>query len=439
MSLKRGLALLLVIASGLTVGTAGAQDVWETVQDAYLYAFPLVLMEATKETSTQVSVNQMEHARTLADDKMRLVVSPNVDTLYTQAWLDVSEEPMVYRLPETERFFSVQLLDMWTNTAAVLREAGDYAIVPQGYAGELPENVTRVEAPTTVLWMIGRAEVDGEDDIPRVAAFQDEMRLVPLSAYAQIDSYEPPKGETRTENGVVPIQKVLGMEPKVFFDEANRLMALYPPKEGGTSFPEIGVGAGLTFDAAALTGDVGEQWKAMLGGARRRMETKSINYVRLLGDWTYYGDPIGAFGTAYDYRALVALMGLGANPTSVAVYPKLTNDHAGEALTGEKTYVLHMEQTPPVKEKGFWSITAYGEDDFLMANPINRFCINDRSDCVYNEDGTLDIVLAHDAPENTANWLPVGEGGFHLFLRIYEPDLDALERWIPPEVTVSGD
>lgn len=81
-------------------------------------------------------------------------------------------------------------------------------------------------------------------------------------------------------------------------------------------------------------------------------------------------------------------------------------------------------------------------DAYLYAFPsvlMETKSINDRSDCVYNEDGTPDIVLAHDAPENTANRLPVGEGDFHLFLRIYEPDLDALEGWIPPEVTVSGD
>ena len=92
---------------------------------------------------------------------------------------------------------------------------------------------------------------------------------------------------------------------------------------------------------------------------------------------------------------------------------------------------------PPVLEKGFWSITVYGADDFLIANPINRFCINDRSDCVYNEDGSLDIRLSKDEPaEGAANWLPVGEDEFHLFLRIYDPDMQALETWAPPVVTV---
>lgn len=444
--MKKAFALILTLAVCLTAGLAAAQDVWETAADAYLYAFPLVLMDATRTVGTNVEtpqgthapVNQLAHAQSLANDQTRLVVSPNVDTLYTQAWLDVSEEPMIYRLPETDRFYNAQLLDMWTNTVAVLKEAGDYAIVPEGYAGELPENVTRIETPTTCLWMIGRAVVDGEADIPRVAAFQAQMRLVPLSDYDQIDSYQPPKGEYRAENDFVPVQHVLAMTPKEFFDAANQLMARYPwnDTEKLEAYRAIGVGPGLTFDAGILTGNIAEEWKTMLSGLRKRMETESLAYARMLGDWRFFGDPIGDFGTAYAYRALVAMMGLGANPTSVAIYPKLNVDHDGQTLTGEKTYTLHIEQMPPVLEKGFWSITVYGADDFLMANPINRFCINDRSDCVYNEDGSLDLRLSKDEPaEGAANWLPVGEGEFHLFLRIYYPDMQALETWAPPVVT----
>ncbi len=444
--MKKTFALILALAACMTSCWAAAQDVWETAADAYLYAFPLVLMDATRTAGTNVEapegthapVNQLAHAQKLADDQTKLVVTPNVDTLYTQAWIDVSEEPMIYRLPETGRFYNAQLLDMWTNTVAVLKEAGDYAIVPEGYTGELPENVTRIETPTTSLWMIGRAVVDGEEDTARVAAFQAEMRLVPLSAYEQIDSYQPPKGEYHDENNFVPVQRVLAMTPKAFFDKANELMTLYPwqDEEKLEAFSAIGVGPGLTFDGSVLTGDVAEQWKTMLSDLRVRMETESLVYARMLGDWRFFGDPIGDFGTAYAYRALVAMMGLGANPTSVAIYPKLNADHDGQELTGEKTYTLHIEQLPPVLEKGFWSITVYGADDFLIANPINRFCINDRSDCVYNEDGSLDILLSKDEPaEGVDNWLPVGEGEFHLFLRIYYPDMQALEGWTPPVVT----
>ena len=106
----------------------------------------------------------------------------------------------------------------------------------------------------------------------------------------------------------------------------------------------------------------------------------------------------------------------------------------GAALTGEKKYTLHFETLPPTLEGGFWSVTAYGEDDFLIDNSIDRYCINDRSDFKLNADGTLDIILSKDAPEDTSNWLPVSDGEFHLFMRIYVPDMTALDSWQPPVI-----
>ena len=91
-------------------------------------------------------------------------------------------------------------------------------------------------------------------------------------------------------------------------------------------------------------------------------------------------------------------------------------------------------------ENGFWSFTVYGDDDFLIENSIDRYCINDRSSCKYNEDGSLDIIISREAPaDGTDNWLPIGEDGFHLFLRIYYPDMDALTAWSAPVISPSAE
>lgn len=84
----------------------------ELLEQAYLYAFPLVLMDATRKVSTNTEtpndtrapINQFIHAKKLADAASRAVVTPNVDTIYTQAFLDVSAEPMLYGVPQTDRF-----------------------------------------------------------------------------------------------------------------------------------------------------------------------------------------------------------------------------------------------------------------------------------------------------------------------------------------------
>ena len=134
--------------------------------------------------------------------------------------------------------------------------------------------------------------------------------------------------------------------------------------------------------------------------------------------------------------AAVALVGLGANAVDVAIYPKTHTDAAGAALTGEKTYTIHFETLPPTLEGGFWSVTAYNEENFLIDNPIDRYCVNDRSAYRLNEDGTLDITLSKEAPEDPSNWLPVSDGEFHLFMRIYLPDMNALDAWQPPVIHI---
>ena len=134
--MKKILAILLSLLTLLSCGllsacsaektqpdTLDTETVWETVSEAYIYAFPLVLTDATKTLSTNTDgtmtgrapINQFNHAKKLADASFRTVVTPNVDTVYSQAWLDISEEPMIFVLPETDRFCNVQLLDAWTN------------------------------------------------------------------------------------------------------------------------------------------------------------------------------------------------------------------------------------------------------------------------------------------------------------------------------------
>ena len=417
----------------------------ELLEQAYLYAFPLVLMDATRKVSTNTEtpnstrapINQFIHAEKLADAASRAVVTPNVDTIYTQAFLDVGSEPMLYGVPQTDRFFNVQVLDAWTNTAAVLEAPGLYAITRSDWQGELPEGVQRIDVPTTRVWTIARIVLSGQEDLPNVRAIQDKMQLMPLSAY-QMDSWTAPAGTYDPAYDFVPVQHVLALSPQEFFDTANQLMETNPPAAADApvlrELAALHVGPGEKFDDKALGLFSGLRWKLMLLQLKGKLKAEAANYAQQMGQWIYYGDPIGDFGTAYTYRAMVALMGLGANTTDVAIYPKTDVDSTGAVLTGKKTYTLHIEAEPPTKEKGFWSVTAYGEDDFLIDNAIDRYCVNDRSGLHRNPDGSIDIILSKEAPEDTTNWLPVGEGDFHLFLRIYKPDTAALEGWQPPVV-----
>lgn len=419
---------------------------WDLVSEAYIYAFPLVITNATRlfstnteaATSSRAPINQLSHAQKLADAKFRTVVTPNVDTVYSQAWLDLEKEPLLYTMPEADRFFTLQVLDAWTNTVTVLQTAGIYAFTLPGWQGTLPEGVIRVDIPTATAWLIARIVLSGQEDFPNVAAIQQEMSLLPLSAYLQGGVYTPPTGTVLAEHEFVPVGKVLAMSPKVFFDTANALMLSNPPAAADDALlqrlSEIKVGPGMEFDMGILTGDITAEWKDMLRHVKEELIADSMHYATQLGQWLYYGAPIGDFGTAYRYRAMIALCGLGANTVDVAIYPKTEVDASGAPLTGSSTYKMHFETLPPTLDGGFWSVTAYGSDDFLIDNPIDRYCINDRTPFTRNEDGSLDLLLCREKPEHTSNWLPVSEDVFHLYMRIYVPDMAALSNWKPPVI-----
>lgn len=385
----------------------------------------------------------------LSEERPTLCANPAVDALaghydHEAHGLGVPvdwrlELPRQLAIPEADRFFNVQVLDAWTNTAAVLEAPGAYAIAYSSWEGTLPEGVRRIDIPTRTVWTIARIMLSGPDDLPNVAALQGRMQLMPLSAYPA-GLAAAPEGSYSPENDFVPVQKVLAMTPQEFFDTANRLMETDPPAEADApllrSLAALSVGPGQQFDASALGPLGGLRWKRLLLQLKSSLRAQAARYSRQMGQWIYYGDPIGNFGTAYDYRTMVALMGLGANTTDIAIYPRTSTDSAGADLTGQKTYTLHFDALPPTVGNGFWSVTAYGEDNFLIDNPISRYCVNDRSGLHRNADGSVDVTLSKDAPEDTTNWLPVSDEKFHLFLRIYKPDWTALDSFPPPVISV---
>jgi hypothetical protein len=435
--------------SACTEKVLNEAEQWDLLSEAYRYTFPLVLMDLTMKSATNTEtadsaghapVNQLIHSQHLADADSKMVVTPNVDTVYTQAWLDLSAGPMIFVLPETNRFCMTQVLDAWTNTPAALK-SGSYLLARTGYAGPVPEGTALVVIPTSMAWLITRTLINDEADMENVRIIQNGMRLLPLNCHENKEAYVPPKGEYQEENNAVPINAIFSMTPQQYFSAANTLMASNPSPAADADalarFAALKIGPGLSFDAGALQGDIQANWKQMIEEMKEIVTAKGDEYQVKLGDWSYFGDPIARFGTAYDYRAMIALGGLGANPIDIAIYAKTAVDVNQKTLNGQNHYVLHFDTLPPVQEGGFWSVTAYGSDDFLIANELNRYCINDRSAFVLNEDGSLDIRLSATAPEKQSNWLPVGTDDFHLFLRIYLPDTEAVnESWTAPSVTM---
>jgi hypothetical protein len=144
------------------------------------------------------------------------------------------------------------------------------------------------------------------------------------------------------------------------------------------------------------------------------------------------------YGNYYLKRAIVAMVGLGANQPDDAIYPLNVSDENGKPLNGKHKYILHFnkEELPPVD--AFWSLTMYDEQGFQVANPIDRFAIGDRDELKYNSDGSLDIYIQNENPgaDKESNWLPSPPSGtLGATMRLYAPKVQALDgRWNPPAI-----
>lgn len=417
------------------------------LKEAVYYTFPLMIMDATESVETNAEtfvpgiprapVNQLIHAVKMADASSKSVVTPNVDTYYSRLWLDMTAEPIVLEFPVVkDRFCNVQVLDAWTNTTRLITDGGTYIFARKGQNVTVPPGAILVEMPTAMGWCIVRVLNNGEGDYDNVKKIQYAMKAYPLSAYGNA-GYVAPKGTYDAAKDVNPVMKCMAMSLEEYFAKANSLMEKNSPLSFDAKIinrlKKLGVGPGLKLKKIENGAELFAKIKASF---KADAVAVAATYKKKMGGvWSYFTEPIGNFGKAYDFRAAVALVGLGANTNEVAIYPRADYDSNQEALNGTNSYTLHFSSLPPVEKGGFWSITAYGDDDYLIDNPINRYNVTDRSEYKLNADGTLDVTLSANAPQDGSFWLPTGNKGFHLFMRMYLPDLKALNTWTPPTIT----
>lgn len=426
-------------------------------RDAYLYAYPIVTMDMTMRQATNVPdaksvnlrapVNQFAHARAYPDVDDRDIVRFNFDTLYSIAWLDVSDEPMIVSVPDTDgRYYLLPMLDMWTDVFAVVgsrttgTEAGDYAVVAHDWDGTLPEGVEKIVAPTPIVWIIGRTKTNGPADYANVHGIQDGYRITPLSQWGS--EYTPPTGvatDPQVDNTTPPLMQVDALTGVEMLTRLSELLERMPPH--ANDYPilfrlrEFGIEPGKRFDPDALDAEtkalINETTAKLLEDMQAIWERTGVK----VNGWTLQNDNIGTYGTSYLKRALVAKGGLGANLPEDAVYPTTNVDSEGRQLSGEYRYRLHFPADALPPADAFWSLTMYDMDGFQVPNPIDRFRIGSNDDLTFNPDGSLDIFVQVESPgpEKEANWLPAPEGPFQPTMRLYSPRAEVLDgRWAPP-------
>jgi hypothetical protein len=418
---------------------------------AYVYAYPLVLMELTKRVMTNrgLPLNRFFHAQTFPTPEAKTIIRPNVDTLYSTAWLDLSEEPVILSVSDTGgRYYLVQLLDAWTETFAspgartTGTKANDFAIVGPAWKGRLPEGVREIRSPTNVVWALGRTQTNGASDYEHVHQIQRGFKLTRLSDWGK-SSTSPSMPSMPRDTSVdmsTPPQQVARMDARTFFKAFADALKTNAPHEADApmlaQLKAIGIEAGKDFEATRLGPDVIKGLERAVTDAPKQIAAGFAKRRTVSNGWAY-STKIGKYGTAYIDRAAIAMFGLGALEPEDAVYGFGSVDAEGQSFNGGSRYVLHFDKSalPPVQ--AFWSVTLYGPDGFFAANAINRYAIGDRDKLAFNQDGSLDIYIQSDRPDaaKESNWLPAPEGEFNLAMRLYWPKSEVMSgAWKPPAV-----
>ncbi|CAG9174887.1 DUF1254 domain-containing protein [Cupriavidus pinatubonensis] len=423
-----------------------ASDQAALLRDAVVYTYPLYEMARMRAATcprrrtdgtfaggtpdtTLRWVNQLFHSRSLLGPQHRQVVTPNNDTLYTNAWLDLSKGPVCISVPDTAgRYYVLGLLDAYTNPFGGIGSrttgtgAGRYLLHGPRWQGEIPSGMQAVPCPTHAIWMIGRWLVDGEADLPAVHRLQDAVGLTRAdgtpAAHAFDVSMQP--GERAGD-------------PVRFAAVVNHMLRDNPPPAEQAAYVARFAAVGIGADCDAGTMDDAQRNALSAALAALDAELAAPIPSDLGGGWSLPVELLSTFGERYLERALVARNYIGALGMEEAMYLIADCDGEGQPLDGRASYELVFPADGLPQVDAFWSLTLYRKSDcMLVENPLCRYSLGDRSPAPqYESDGSLRLLLGSRAPAAASlqgNWLPAPDEPFYVALRLYVPRKAHLDK-----------
>jgi hypothetical protein len=442
---RQFLTVALAVASTLVAPAArAAADEDALIRRAFVYAFPIHEMGRLLlggPNAAAAAAPHFVHRRTLASAGDRAVTTPNNDTLYSSARLNLAAGPVRLTVPDMQgRYYSVAFVDAASDNFAIVGQRttgtrpGEFVVVGPDWVSPLPDGARVIRAPGNDVLVLLRIVVQGPGDVAAVQRLQDGFTLaaMPSAAIAAAAPSSTPASGASSPPAGTPANASQPAGAERFLTTVNRMLARNPPPAYERvlleRFAAVGVcGAGCSWDA--LPPPVQARWNALLPDMMAQLQRRAHDNAQHPNGWSAPRPTIGNFGTDYELRAEVALTGLLALEPAEAMYFTAREDGAHHPLTGTHVYRLHL---PPgaIPVDGFWSLTMY-EQDFdgrlvLVNNPIDRSAIGDRTPGLRrNRDGSVDIWIQRAQPGSArrGNWLPAPPGPFVLTLRAYEPRL----------------
>lgn len=424
--------------------TATPEEARAISKDAYIYAIaPIESYRTWRKQAVDAGgpeyiggLNVFRHYAQAFTPDNKDIVTPNNDTPYSWAWLDLRAEPMVLSVPDVAdgRYYVMQLIDIFTYNFAYVgtrktgNKVGHHLIAGPRWRGDKPKGITEVlQAESDIVGILGRTQLDGSDDVKNVKVVQAGYKLAPLSEFL---GQPPPALAPPIDFPPFVEDKATGRD---FIGYLNFLLQFAQPpvaaeKELMARFARIGVDPGKPWGA----GQFDPEFVTAIdqGVAEAKAEMKRVLNTTLSSNGLFGSRK--QMGNDYSKRAAGALKGLYGNSLEEAWYGGFVGD-------GSKPSQLTFPpgQLPPAKF--FWSLTLYTlPDRLLYANAINRYSIGDRTKgLVYGPDRSLTITLSHETPGpgKEANWLPTPDGHYSLVGRIYGPSQDAMDgKWQLPKL-----
>jgi hypothetical protein len=441
-----------------SVASISKQEAYEIGLEAYIYFYPLIVMDITRrqltnvgpgKTSLRAPMNAFGHVRAYPVADVKQLGRPSFDTLYSSAWLDLTRGPVVVSLPNTSgRYYFMSMFDMWTDVFAspgkrtTGTQGADFAVVPAGWHGRLPSGVGRINAPTAFVWILGQTEATGPSDYDTVHRIQDGYKVTPI-AWWQGRTLLPAsaKSDPKVDMKTPALDQVSKLAAADYFRYAAELMKTNPPHVTDWSIlarmKRLGIEVGKRFDTEKLGSSIKDGLARAAADGLRLMTLKASTVTRVVNGWQLNTHPTGVYGDDYLKRAIVAKVGLGANQAEDVIDLLNLSDAEGKPLDGASKYVLHIDRDAAPPTAAFWSITMYDQQGFQVENRLNRFALSSSMPLTYNPDGSIDIYFQADSPgaDKEANWLPSPKGSFSLTLRLYAPKSAAITgEWNPPPI-----
>ena len=435
---------LLFSFSAAVAAAPSPKEIRAIAKDAYIFTYPVVMnyrtmyMQAIKDEG---EFGKWLHLG-LASPADTDIVTPNNDTPYSYAWLDLRAEPWVLTMPkiEKDRFYTSQWDDFFgyvlDNAGSVVdgNDGGNYLLASPSWKGETPKGITRViRGESDFLGSLTRTQVlGGKDDMVRVKKIQKSYKLQPLSSFAgtKAPASAPAINWPKWTEGDEMTAK--------YFSYVNFMLTYTTPHQDDQAMyakmASIGLKAGAAWDSSKLDPAALKAFNEGIADARAEFKKRSEAQY----------DPADFFknrkslGTDYINRALGVYLGIFGNTTNQSVYLTEIGDVNGDPMDASKkdyTVTFKAGEFPPVKY--FWSFTMYKlPQRWLVENPIKRYSIGSSTpEMKKNADGSLTIYISKNSPgkEKEGNWLPAPDAPFWVVLRTYGPNQEILDKkWKQP-------